>query len=253
LSRGCGKVSRQDTWHARRADFPAPRATRQIRTAAQHLGGRRPGRPFAFHRNPPCAAPFESGAADSIFDRLIPRKDVIKTAFLRRNDNRAGRITAIIGDEFARRGDGARTAFHANQGLAKNLLVFISPQGRAGRREQKRCRAGDGQKVMVHSVFPRCEKMCVKRIRGGCYFPSMFLVREAACNRPRHGGTGFEGGVAKWQQWRRADSDRLADKNCGERLKPHMHFFDRRGRGGFFDHLVHRPVRGASRRGPLAA
>jgi predicted secreted protein len=46
----------------------------------------------------------------------------------------------------------------------------------------------------------------------------MFLVREAACNRPRHGGTGFEGGVAKWQQWRRADSDRLADKNCGERL-----------------------------------
>ena len=52
----------------------------------------------------------------------------------------------------------------------------------------------------------------------------MFLVREAACNRPRHGGTGFEGGVAKWQQWRRAGSDRLADKNCGERLKPHMHF-----------------------------
>jgi hypothetical protein len=95
---------------------------------------------------------------DAIFDRLIPRKDVIKTAFLRRNDNRAGRITAIVGDEFARRGDGARTAFHANQGRAKNLLVFISAQGRAGRGEQKRCRVGDGQKVTVHSVFTALRK-----------------------------------------------------------------------------------------------
>ena len=46
--------------------------------------------------------------ADAIFDRLVAGQNIIKTAFLRRDDNRAGRIAALVSDNLARRRDGTR-------------------------------------------------------------------------------------------------------------------------------------------------
>jgi hypothetical protein len=72
--------------------------------------------------------------------------------------------------------------------------------------------------------FLGSEKTCVNRIRGGYYFPEIVSSQGLACNRLQHGGIDFEGGVAKWQQWRRADMDRLAGKHCGDRLRSDMLF-----------------------------
>ena len=103
---------------------------RQVGTAADHLRGRRPARPFALVCDLMRARPFEAWAsdADAISQRLAVSEHIIEPPLRGRNDDRAGPFVTGIGHGLARNGGGARPRVARRLSAAEKVGEEIRPR-----------------------------------------------------------------------------------------------------------------------------
>src|SRR5664279_3290910 len=78
--------------------YSAGHMARQIGAPLAHLRRRRPIRPFTFHADSLRTGPGKPFPANphAILNRFLAGKNIIKAAFVRRNDDRTRRIAAML-------------------------------------------------------------------------------------------------------------------------------------------------------------